>query len=511
MVLLVAESAAGARGSVTPPPDELVASVAIGPAATRGTLRAYAEAVKPDLAAMLGDEALRHRLERAIGARTLDGLAADGMYVLVAEIDGAPSIGLLGKVADAKALTTGIPPDRIRIRSGWAVIGSAVLLDRIAAYALTVIAPQRAPVAPTAIVYLSQLLAHHRADLEAHRNKILGGVAMQRDPSVVQRMASYIDRVGALAAEIDRLIVTLEVGSDLGSLDVAVVPRPGSRLAKFVALQRPTDYALFGRLPAGSALFLGGGRLDLEPFDEGSRDLMALDRDAATAKQWRAGIERIHRANTGEFAFTGEFAPRIGMTGRVLWSLSRGVSTAAADAALRSWFERFVVDHTDATIGTPTTFKVTPGTTVEGVALRSYEAVYDFSKLPPGQRQREERGTPGGVRSVQVALFDGLGMGVVAPDAVADATRMIHAVRGKAPRFVASALVGRMFALSRARRESAAFVVDLGKFFGRLAGDSGSGDRSAMLSVGFADHNAHVRLAAPAAAVRAYLDENRGH
>lgn len=505
MALLVAESAAAARGSAARPPGELVASVAIGPAATRGILRAYAEAIEPGAGAALGDEALRHRLEKAIGVRTLDGLATEGMYVLVALIDGAPSIGLLGKVADAKALT-GIPRDRIRIRSGWAVIGSAVVLDRIASYALTVIAPQRAPVAPTATVYLSQLLAHHRADLEALRNAVLGNVALQSGPSIAQKMALLSDGLGSLAAQIDRLIVTLEVDSDLGSLDVAAVPRPGSRLAKFVALQRPTDYALLGRLPAGSPAFLGAGKMDLGPYKESTRDLMVLDFDAAAAKDLRAALERIDRATTGEFAFAGEFAPRIGVTGRMLWGLS---NAAAADAVFRWWFDQLVTGRAPVNFGIPVTYKARPETTVDGVALRGFDSASDFSKLPPGQREPEEQRIPGGMVRVQLALFDGLGMVVAGPDAAGEATRTIHAVRGKAPRFVASSLVGRLFARSRAHRESAALLMDSRKFSAGSAGDPDHEDRPMMLSFGFADHNAHVRLTLPAVTVRANVDEAR--
>lgn len=500
LALATACTHADAKARANQPPAELLVSVAMGPATTLRNLQAYVEAIKPGAGAALTDQVVRRGLAEMIGASSLDGLdPASWMYVLVANLDDAPAFALVGKVSDLKALSNTVGSAHVMIKGDWVAIGGKPLLDRIGAYALSVIATQPAPKAPNATVYLPQVLARYKPQLEAFHTQMLASMS-QNGPGRVQTfMTSYVDGLASLVADSEKLVVTLEATPELASFDFALVPRARSRLAAFAALQRTTDYALLDRLPVTTPSMLIGGHLVLGPYRDGMLTAIAAIYGPDTSKELLAAMDMIRKAMTGEFAGAVRIVPGTGMTFTQLYGTA---DTAAAGKALTSMLELFKAGRTIEMGYMSTTLKANPDPEAyDGVTLRSYDTTYDLSKAPAAQRRAMEAMLPAGAHRAELATFDELTMVVIAPDSLAEAKRSIDAARGKLPHFAAGQIVSELIAASRARKDSLVAMLDLGWMLGMITGAKVA-DLPMLMSLGFADQNAHIGIALPAATLR---------
>jgi hypothetical protein len=212
-------------------PAALLATVAIGPVTTLRGLAAYIEAVSPGASAGLNDRALRRELAEAIGVRSLDGVdPASWMYLLVVSTSGPPVLGLLARVSDARALTDSAAGSAV-IKRGWAVIGDKPVIDGVGAWALATLAAQPAPRAAGAILYLPHLLARYQAEIEQVRQQVVAQFAQAPGDQMTRMAAPMLDGMSQALGEVDQVIVTLEASPDLVALDLALAPRPKSRLA----------------------------------------------------------------------------------------------------------------------------------------------------------------------------------------------------------------------------------------------------------------------------------------
>lgn len=486
-------------------PAALLATVAIGPVTTLRGLAAYLEAVSPGASAGLNDRALRRQLAEAVGVRSLDGLdPASWMYLLVVSTGGPPQLGLLARVSNARAVTDSAAGSAV-IQRGWAVIGDKPVLDTVGGYALATLAGQPAPHAPDATLYVPHMLARYRAEIEEVRTQLGAQFARTRPDPVMQMMAPAFHGMIDALAEIDQVIVTLDASPDLVALDLAVAPRPRSRLAGLVGVQRPSDYALLGKLPAVAApAGVIAGHLEAGPYRDGLFELTA-GMFGAGAKEMKATLDAFFKATTGDVAVTLQLSPGTGMSVGQLYGVS---DTAAANRAITAWLDAFKAGRTFGPPELATTIRTLPDAPVhDGVALRGYHTSYDLSKAPPDQRQAVERMVGAGGADTRMAAFDGVGTIIAGPDTVAAAGRLIDAVRGKAPRFVASPAIAQFLTGSRARKDSFAAILDVARILAGMAGGAPrTGDAApVMLSLGFADRRAHVRFAAPIASMRAVM------
>jgi len=505
---MAAYTHADAKAKPDPPPAELLASVAIGPVTTLRNLQAYVEAIQPGAGGILTDQAVRHGLAEMVGASSLDGLdPTSWVYVLVASTSDVPAVALLGKVADARTLATSAGSTHVMIKGRWAVLGSKPLLERIGSYALAAIATQPAPAAPAVTVYLPHILARYKAEIAAFRTQMAAGFAQSAAGPMGQWMTSYFEGLGSVGADIAQLVVSLEATPDLGTLDFALTPAPKSRLAAFVTLQRPTDYALLDRLPATTPSLLLGGHLEAGPYRDGGVAMMAAMFGPGPAKDLLAAMDAFRKAMTGDIAMAMRILPGTGMAFTQLYGLS---DPRAADRAVVSMLELFKAGRTLDVTNLSTTIKANPGSTsYDGVTLRSYDTTIDLSKVPPAQRTAMERMSPGGVQRSHLAAFDALGLLVAAPDSLAETQRSIDAARGKAAHFVPGAVLGDLLAASRARKDSLAMMLDLGAVIAAATGRTAAASQPLVVSFGFTDRKAHLRVALPAATIRAAVNAAR--
>lgn len=480
-------------------PADLLVSVALGPAATLRGLQAYVEAIEPGAGAQLTDQVMRAGLAQAIGAASLDGVdPAAWLHVLVAD---GKNLALLARVADAKVLTTSVRANHVMVAGEWAVIGPRPLVQKIGPYALASIATQPPPAAPTATVYLGHVLARYKAPIDQLRRQLTSSMAQAGAGAVGPLLEAYYDGVMSAARDTERLIVTLDASAAVASVDFALVPRPGSRLARFVAVQQPSDYALLDKLPAGNATFLLGGRFETGPYRDGMLDLMAAMYGTSSGAELRAALGAVFKATTGEVAMTMAMAPGTGLAMTQLFGVA---DLPAADRSIVRALDLFKAGRTMTIAGISTTTRSHPATTVhDGVTLRRYDTTHDVSRAPAAQRSAMEAMVKGMAASARIATFDSLGLITVAPDSAAEAHRAIDAARGKAPRLIAAPATADLVVGSRSRKDSMVIVLDLGALVSAMTGGAGAGVQPIVMSIGFADRNAHFRVAAPAASVRA--------
>jgi hypothetical protein len=304
-------------------------------------------------------------------------------------------------------------------------------------------------------------------------------------------------------------VIALEATPDLGSVDIALVPRAGSRLAKFVAAQRPSNHALLDRLPDGPATALFSGRIELGPYRDQTLQALASFYGTSGSKEMLAGMQAISRLMTGEMAATARTVPGGGFAFTQLFGVS---DAAAADRAMGAILSLYKDGQSFEAMGMTTTIKVNPGTVPhDGVALRSYESSVDFSKVRPADKAIAEAMTAKTSR-VHVGVFDRLGLIAFGPDSLAEATRAIDAARGKIPRFTAPPSVGQLLASSRARKDSIVLMMDLGAIMSSMAAAAGkpaqppAAIQPLVISFGGADRAAHLRVAVPASTARSAVN-----
>lgn len=498
---------AAARAEPSQAPTELLVNVAIGPAATLRNFAAYVDAVKPGAGAGVSDTIVRAGLANAVGASSLDGFdPGSWSYLLIANLEGGPALAVVSKVRDAKLLAASAGAARVMSKGGWAIVGPAPMVEHVGAYALATLPAQRPPGALTATVYVPHILTLFKNQIDAGRAQFLATMAGAAAGQMAPLMTGYFDGLLSAAADTEKAVVTLEATADLASLDVALVPRSGSRLAKFVAVQRPSNYALLDRLPDSSAALLLGGHLDMGPYSEPLLELIAAFYGPSVSKELLGAMRALTRVMTGDLALAARYAPGSGFAFTQMFGVSEA---AAADRAFAAIFALFKSGQTVDTMGISTTIKTNAGTVAhDGVALRSYEASYDLSKASNLDRKAVESMFPRMATRVHVGAFDRLALVAYAPDSLAEAERAIDAARGKAPRFTAPQIVGQLLASSRARKDSVAMMMDLGAIMATLtaaAGGTGqapSGVQPVVITVGCADRNAHFRIGLPATTAR---------
>ena len=493
--LAVAWSGPAAAQKAAQPP-ELLMSVAIGPDNTLDSLRAFANTLQPGVGMMMAGPMLRKQIAGMVGAGSLDGLDEKATTYVLA-VDGGPALkgaAVVGKVTDEKQLLQSAGMAHVVKKNGWAVIGPKLVAEKVAPFAFGGLAPQPTLAGPpVATIYTPNLMQRYKADLEKARQQLIGNLG-SAGSLPAGMMQSYFDGLISLVTDSERVIVTFDITKDAIAADLALVPRAGSRLGKFVALQQPSDYGLLGKLPATQAPIVIAGRLDTGPYRTGMLEVGAQFFGPAMPKDMVTAIGAIMKAVTGDFAMTMQMAGAQGMSATQLF----GVADAkAADKAIGALLDVFKTPRSNTQMGLTTTVTTNPKTTAhDGVTLRGYDAVYDLSKVPPASKPMMEKMLPKSGLSARGGTFDKLAVVAMAADGAAAAAAVIDAVRGKGTRFSPPAPVADFLAASRVRKESVAMVMDFGALTGLATG------RPLMMSFGFADKNAHLRLTLPAATLR---------
>jgi len=475
-------------------PAELLVTISLGPDHTLDGMRAFANAIRPGAGSTLTEGLVRQQLAGMADVDSIDGLDPNAStYVLVVD-DGAALKGaaVVGKVRDAKAIAA-LGAGLSVVKNGWAVVGAKPLVHKLAPYALATL-PALAPVtSPTAVVYVPQVLARYQTEIGAGREQFLKQVATaQGSAQMSAMMESIVDGMFSLVADSEQLVVAVDVTKDVGAIDIAMTPKPGSRLAKFVTAQRPSDYGLLAKLPAVKAPMLFTGHIDSGPYRQGMLHILAMMYGQGASKDLVDAIATIMSTATGEFALAGQMAPKQPMEITQMFGLA---DQKVADKSIDRLLELFKAGLTFDAVGVATTIKTSITVVHDGISLKGYDVTYDLSKLSAETRANMEKMVPTGKAvHASIATFDQIGLATMGG---ADAATAVDAARGKGAHFTPPAMIADFLIGSRARKESFMMAMDVAAF----AGVGGTG-QPFIMSAGFADKAAHLRFTVPASTVR---------
>lgn len=307
-------------------------------------------------------------------------------------------------------------------------------------------------------------------------------------------MQTYLDGLYSTFTDSEQIVVTLDVTRDLGAIDLAMTPKAGSRLAKFVATQHPSDYALVAKLPAMPAPMLFAGHIESGPYRQGMLDMFAAMYGQGANKQLIDAMAAVMKASTGEIAMVMQMGPGKPLAITQLFGVA---DQKAADKSIDHLLALFKTGRTFDNMGISTTIKTNATTLAhDGVSLKGYDVTYDYTNAPASTRASMEKMFPGGTPlTARIATFDQLGLITMGG---ADPTAAIDAARGKGARFAPSAAIADFLSGSRGRKESFMMVMD----FGAITGMPGP-ERTIVMSGGFADRSMHLRFTLPVATLRA--------
>jgi hypothetical protein len=450
-----------------PRPAQLVATVSLPSAASLEKLRDHVAAVRGVAAMAVDSHVVMIAAARGVAATNLEGLDASApLHALWLDDGKLSGLAIVGKVRDDDALASGAKPAEVVTHDGWAIVGSKEIVEIAAPYALSTLVA-KPPATPSATVYIDTALARYGDKIPAWRTAVM---ARFRRLGAVELGARGIDAFLAMMRESDELRVAVDVERGLGTLDVSLVPHPGSTVATFVALQQPSEMPLLGKLPATPGAIVVAGRFAAGPF----RGKLLQSLLPALGPQLVANLGKIAGALTGDFAIAGDVGPD-GLTLTQLVGLD--IDNSVADATDKT-LELFATRQPAA--------KLLADIAHDGVTIHTLEET----------RAVATPIAPAGTRQTALGVFDQLLVAAHAPDASAPAARAIDAARGNAPRFAPSPDFATVLAAARARRDSVVAWIDVGALRQRPS-------TAMALALGFADHAGHLRVAMPAATLKA--------
>jgi hypothetical protein len=376
------------------------------------------------------------------------------------------------------------------------------MVKKVSGWALQALPAQPAPTQPTLTIDVPHALVRYKGQV-AMMQQLMSGVAQKGDP-MSGFVQMYADGLVAAARDTDQLVVTIDADKDGAAFDLALVPHAGTRLAKFVAAQKPSDQALLAELPPSTPTMLFAGHMESGPYRKTMIELMVRMYGGTGAKELVQITDAVMAASTGDIAMTMDVTPGKGMSGAYLY----GVADAKAVAKqLDKVYDLMAKGRTFDVMGMKMTMTASADPTDhDGVSVRGYDVSYDVSKLPAAsQAAMKVSMGPGFTTRYELATFDQLGMFAMGNDAIAVAGKTIDAARGKGDHWKPTGELARALAASKARKDSMVMLMDFGAFAALAPQPGGKRPTGQMvMTVGFADGNAHLRMGMSVATIKSF-------
>ena len=478
-------------------PADVIVTVSLGhPAAFATRLGRYVDQVAPGTGAQLNGRALADGMAKMIGATSLDGLDLDQPVRLIVfnpKTHGEHPIILLGSFPDADKLRRGVGSLKVeRSQDGHTLVGADAEVAAARAWAFGPLAAAQAPDAPTAEIWMDRVLAAFRTDLEG-AVKNMGALGMGGTVQAV--LAGEIKILVAASEQSERMTMSFDTTGDEASFDLALVPRAGTPLGRFIAAQKPFDPKLIAALPgADTGAMVMVGHAEVGELGEPMYQLIGPFLAEVAARPFD---DAFHKVWIDWLAhFTGDFAAVSGLepTGGTAMSEIIGVDDGpAAQKAVLALFGKAGEERKATFMGIGMTFTATPGAAKHGAAsIDTFTMKFDTQSMPEMQRTMMDRMYPGGMSMAMAGsgktlavtlgskaverigqLVDGGGKGAVSPYA-----QQVLDAAGK-------------------RKDSCVAVMNMAALMNPLAPATPAQSGLAM-TFGFADKNAHLRLSLPA-------------
>lgn len=489
-------------GSAVAAPDGLAAVAQVADVrALIASVGKFADGVQPGVSAMVTlDSLLMGAAQEGIDLSGVDfGKPVRVLWLNPSKYQ-LPFVAVVG-VKDEAALTAAVKSEaaasaglRIQIHQGYAAIGSFETLSAAGGYALTTLAASAPPANPTVDIDVKYLVAAYQPFLEM----IAQQASVAADPSQKAMMEATMTAYMSMFRQIDKASLSLELVGDHASLVTSVRPLDGTTFASFVGAQKPSQFALIGRVPAGPITM--GGYMDFAQvwsvFGELMKPMMAQmygDATPAVMKFWDQWVA----LKTGESAISIDLSSSsFGMSG--LWDVDN------AAAAAKMWTEYFT-----ALVKTPiATMTVKTGTVTQKGVKISTAKFSPGANMPPEQKVFYDQmggSFSGGFAAIGKQLVFAFGT-----DATAGAKKMVDVAKAKptAPR----ATLATVIADAKQRGESYLVAFDLAAIKDRFAPAPATGNGPGPKSAGTAEPGAfalgvaggalQMRLTLPAAQVK---------
>jgi hypothetical protein len=353
---------------------------------------------------------------------------------------------------------------------------------------------------------VAEILRRYSAQLAATRTQLRAQLAAAPDGARTADLTdAYLDGLMSIAADTDEERVTIDLDAANAAIDLELLPKPGSRLAAFVAAQQPSTFALMASMPATRADDAPGillaGRLVGGPYRAGLLDAAGK---LFAAPAMIAAIDKLAQSSTGEVAATWQVAAD-GLATAYVFGVIRAADANAAITTLVHALagQSFTVN------GVTSSYLSLPSFAYHGVELSGYSTAFETAPTAAGAAA---------ARAMPTAMTSYLGVAgdraiaVAGTHSAEDIARVIDAVQGKAPTYVPPPAVTQLLADARTRKESMIVVLDLAALRSLMPGAArpAAGDgiptmAPSLIGLGFADHAAHLRITVPAASVAAML------
>ena len=255
-----------------PLPGTVLAAVSVGdPQGQLASMAAYADAVQPGFGAMLAPSQLVQGAAAVVGAPGLDGVDLSKplhLLLLDPQKGGGQALLVVGVADQRKMAGTVGGGAMLQVHGGYAAIGNPAALQAASPYALSNLAKSAPPKNPHAVIYMTRIMESFGPQLDATLRESMGG-----DPKPAEKKVA--DGLVKMMSSIERIEGDVEATGQIATASFAVFPQQGSPLAQWSGLQKPSDYTVASRLPAGAWLMVAAGRIDWGPMQGFMADMAA--------------------------------------------------------------------------------------------------------------------------------------------------------------------------------------------------------------------------------------------
>ena len=244
-------------------PEALLATISVGdPQGQLTQVAAYADAVNPGFGAMIAPAQMLRMLGASVGVPSLDGVdLTKPIYLLLLDPQkgGGQALLVVG-VGNETQLTGSVGGgSMVQVHDGFAAIGKGASLTAASPYALSNLIKNAPPKEPHVVVYMSRIMDSYGAQFEAQMRESMG------NKSGPERMAA--EGIHKAFRSIDRIEASLEASAANATASVSFYPVQGSALATWSGSQKPADYDVAARLPAGPWLMVAADNIDWTPLN----------------------------------------------------------------------------------------------------------------------------------------------------------------------------------------------------------------------------------------------------